>query len=330
MAQTISCCRQTRLLQRRRVIPLSARSGGVLVGNIVQNDHFTCPAHAVCRGFRRMSADHCGGQVSARSAVHRCPRALAMAMQTASMMPVTRVHPRSATPTGCTTTCPPPTTPNEQCLPQTGGCNPNQAGSCGVLTCECQDPNSCHLVHDTAGYHCEGGCPVPPGGTCTLLGDGHFDNPLRRDCVGTPGCVPNADASDCEQSICPGPVPPTDTCHKKCVKMNAFGNIEVTDCDCEPTNNCHVETHQGPVPCRGSESGGVAGGGNGCIVPDDGGTVDLPPVGCDYLSPDDVHMIISRTAAQHGNPSGPDPHQFHLSQSTWRLLGVQLPAWCGV
>ena len=30
-----------------------------------------------------------------------------------------------------------------------------------------------------------------------------------------------------------------------------------------------------------------------CVVPDDGsGTVTLPPAGCEYLSPDDVHMII--------------------------------------
>jgi hypothetical protein len=30
-----------------------------------------------------------------------------------------------------------------------------------------------------------------------------------------------------------------------------------------------------------------------CVVPDNGGgTVDLPPAGCDYLSPDEVHMII--------------------------------------
>ena len=30
-----------------------------------------------------------------------------------------------------------------------------------------------------------------------------------------------------------------------------------------------------------------------CVVPDDGtGTVTLPPPGCGYLSPSDVHMII--------------------------------------
>ena len=29
-----------------------------------------------------------------------------------------------------------------------------------------------------------------------------------------------------------------------------------------------------------------------CNVPDAGGTVVLPPAGCDYLSPDEVHLII--------------------------------------
>ncbi len=29
-----------------------------------------------------------------------------------------------------------------------------------------------------------------------------------------------------------------------------------------------------------------------CEVPDAGGTVVLPPAGCDYLSPDEVHVII--------------------------------------
>lgn len=30
-----------------------------------------------------------------------------------------------------------------------------------------------------------------------------------------------------------------------------------------------------------------------CVVPDNGGTVLLPPIGCDYLSPGEVHLIIS-------------------------------------
>ena len=32
--------------------------------------------------------------------------------------------------------------------------------------------------------------------------------------------------------------------------------------------------------------------GGPCEVADAGGTVVLPPIGCDYLSPDEVHVII--------------------------------------
>jgi len=39
-----------------------------------------------------------------------------------------------------------------------------------------------------------------------------------------------------------------------------------------------------------------------CVVPDAGGTVNLPPVGCGYLSPADVHMIID------GLPAGTTIH----------------------
>lgn len=57
-----------------------------------------------------------------------------------------------------------------------------------------------------------------------------------------------------------------------------------------------------------------------CTIPGNGGgTVDLPPAGCDYLSPDDVHMIIDglppgttiRLGPMHGRFFGvthnPDP-----------------------
>ncbi len=293
VAQTISCKPpQDNYYHLGGCTPLySSPTGGTVVANLVQANHFTYPACCVplptgngctpnvsvqqCQSLGGTPVPACLGDNNANGVDDACDPACTRDPTTAS---------------GCSSTCPPPTTPNEQCLPKTAGCNINQQGSCGVLECECQDPNICHLVKDTAGYHCEGGCSNGVD-TCTLLGDGHFGNPIRCDCVGTPGCVPNADASDCEQVNCPGPVPPTDHCQKKCVKIDAAGNIEVTDCECEPATNCHVEVHQGPVP-RGVD-GGVAGGGNGCIVPNDGGTVDLPPSGCDYLSPNDVHMIIA-------------------------------------
>ena len=71
--------------------------------------------------------------------------------------------------------------------------------------------------------------------------------------------------------------------------MDAAGNVTVVDCDCQQDQACYVETDP-TAPLR--DEGGIAGGPNGCIVPNDGGTVDLPPAGCDYLSPNDVHMII--------------------------------------
>ena len=36
----------------------------------------------------------------------------------------------------------------------------------------------------------------------------------------------------------------------------------------------------------------LAAGATPCVVPDQGGTVNLPPAGCGYLSPADVHMIL--------------------------------------
>ncbi len=56
---------------------------------------------------------------------------------------------------------------------------------------------------------------------------------------------------------------------------------------------------------------------NACVVPDNGtGTVDLPPPGCGYLSPNDVHMIID------GLPPGTEinlgaEHAFFFNVSTF-------------
>lgn len=280
---------------------------GVLIGNLVQANHFTYPSCcssafpggcannipvSQCQGT---PVPNCLGDNNANGVDDACD-------------PQCTRDP--TTPTGCSELCPPPVGANDQCLPVSAGCNPHQAGSCGVLTCECQDPTVCHLVSDATGYHCEGGCPNPPGGTCTLLGTGAFDNPMRCDCVGSPGCVPNADASDCEPAACPNPA--VETCHKKCVKIDADGNVEVTDCECEPANDCHVEIHQGPLP-RGVEGGVAGGASNGCIVADNGsGTVNLPPldVECGYLSPDDVHMIIDGLPPGTTIVLGAEHHRF--------------------
>jgi hypothetical protein len=60
--------------------------------------------------------------------------------------------------------------------------------------------------------------------------------------------------------------------------------MRVSECDCAGTSECHVE-----IPT--TSTAGVAAP---CVVPDNGsGTVTLPPAGCDYLSPDEVHKIIN-------------------------------------
>jgi hypothetical protein len=94
-----------------------------------------------------------------------------------------------------------------------------------------------------------------------------------------------------------------------------------------------------------------------CIVPDNGtGTVDLPPAGCGYVSPDDLHMIIDglpagttiRVGAEHSRffapqrtplPGGGEREQFQsflmlTMEGTGELAAfsklVQVPAQCVV
>ena len=82
-----------------------------------------------------------------------------------------------------------------------------------------------------------------------------------------------------------------------------------------------------------------------CIQPDNGtGTVTLPPAGCDYLSPDQVHMIIDglndpsttiilkpihkdficRKLGQCGTPGGPlgGEEEFFTSTAVFQLSGT--------
>ncbi len=52
----------------------------------------------------------------------------------------------------------------------------------------------------------------------------------------------------------------------------------ITQCDCAPPLQCHPTVAGGPYTI--------------CIVPDAGGTADMPPDGCTYISPDDDHRIV--------------------------------------
>jgi hypothetical protein len=60
-----------------------------------------------------------------------------------------------------------------------------------------------------------------------------------------------------------------------------------------------------------------------CVVPDDGtGTVSLPPAGCSYLSPNDVHMIINGLPPGTTVRLGPEHHFFICGQPGTNHCGV--------
>lgn len=135
------------------------------------------------------------------------------------------------------------------------------------------------------GVQCEGDCP--PGTECvetrTVNADGTVD--VCCDCV-EPTCEPSADLTDCVGS-CPIP---GDVCAPECVVVDPLtGELTVSGCDCYGEDQCHVDL-------ANSAAGNVAvagGGGNPCVVPDNGqGTIELPPPGCEYLSPEEVHEIV--------------------------------------
>ncbi|MCD4748595.1 MAG: hypothetical protein K8R59_04400 [Thermoanaerobaculales bacterium] len=91
-------------------------------------------------------------------------------------------------------------------------------------------------------------------------------------------CVPLADASGCEPVVCPVP---TDGCAPSCVNWDPQTGITfVEECDCrDPTEWTLVLDDSLPN--------------NACVVTDNGaGTITLPPSCCEYLSPDEVYLII--------------------------------------
>jgi len=128
------------------------------------------------------------------------------------------------------------------------------------------------------------GKPCPGSQLCGMSGS--TTGTIRMQ-TGAPVCGPNATQTACIQTTCP--VPPSGECVAHCGKLNPFtGQVTVNSCDCGSLNECHLVVPQIPAPAV------VAGvGGNPCVVLDNGGgSVDLPPAGCDYLSPDEVHKII--------------------------------------
>jgi hypothetical protein len=123
---------------------------------------------------------------------------------------------------------------------------------------------------------CAGDCP--PGYACEQIitdnGDGTVD--VCCQCV-VQVCEPNNDSSACNVGTCSTP---GEECQPGCVNFNAgTGETIVVDCVCQDSTLCHVS-----VPDQVPDI---------CSVPDNGsGTADLPPVGCDYVDPDEDWMII--------------------------------------
>jgi len=89
-------------------------------------------------------------------------------------------------------------------------------------------------------------------------------------------CEPTQDGLGCKDVTCPEI---GDECKPKTVKYDPdSGYITVLECECRGEDECYVDIEN-------IESD--------CVQPDNGtGTVTLPPIGCDYLSPEEVFMII--------------------------------------
>ena len=173
---------------------------------------------------------------------------------------------------------------DEVCCSAAGGSSV-VGGTCSAPQACCFASGSCQFIDPTC-CQAQGGTPGGVGTDCIDAdGDGIADDCQR--------CQPNSSGTGCTSTCPPGPV--QNVCSQRCAKYNpATGQITITECDCRGSSACHLVYPGGGAPAAGDdEEGMVAGGPDGCTVPDNGGgTVTLPPAGCDYLSPSQVHMII--------------------------------------
>lgn len=251
--------------------------------------------------------------------------------------------------------------PNSQCDPLVKCCLPDDicdllafpcclaeggqpvatTGSCLTETGCCFADNSCRNM-DRDCCSSQGGTPLD--GTCSgiegacCLPDGSCQEMDRQCCLeqgGSPRsgpCLP--EAACCFDN-------PNDPSSPLCEKLDPVcceergGTPGVAGSDCGDANGngvsdeCEVECE--PLPdrsgcfrasCDPLSSGAV--GGTTCVVPDTGGTVVLPPAGCDYLSPDDVHQIIDGLPPDTTIELGAAHTQFILRNSgTGGSLGGQ-------
>ncbi|MFQ5495392.1 MAG: hypothetical protein ACE5EX_08430, partial [Phycisphaerae bacterium] len=195
-------------------------------------------------------------------------------------------------------------------------------GSC-VMGSYCDDPTNpdccivpgacaCYLPsHDVSIQLC-GDC----FGEC--IGGSYCDHP-NPSCAVVPGAPACYDAtSPISQKFCQDPTTPPDECQASCVNFDPLTGITtVTECNCVGVDSCHVElpTAAGGVTAMAAAAGGP------CVVPEartcavtgesctvdancpvmpgntctgaPTGTVMMPPIGCEYLSPDEFHEILA-------------------------------------
>ncbi len=127
----------------------------------------------------------------------------------------------------------------------------------------------------TAPPSCAGGCP--PGYECVEAVTENPDGTIGVCCECVPlMCEPTPDSTACNIATCAAP---GEECLPTCSRMNiGTGDQIMVNCVCQDSV-CYVDVSSA--------------GGNPCIASDNGtGTADLPPVGCDYRSPDERWMII--------------------------------------
>ncbi len=98
---------------------------------------------------------------------------------------------------------------------------------------------------------------------------------IRMETGFEPVCGPTEDGTGCEEVDCPVE---GDECQPTCVTYDPeTGYTTVIECQCRHPEQCHVDP--------GSPSS--------CVLPDNGtGTATLPPIGCEYTSPEEYFMIL--------------------------------------
>ena len=121
-----------------------------------------------------------------------------------------------------------------------------------VTNCDCIPMGHCHISFDPlAGATCVGTCPT--GDPCTLKTIHNTDNSTTYFCAcePLPACEPDPQGLTCMGS-CPTP-PPGYECVPVEITRDMNGNWTITDCNCQPIGECHVDLVQSQFPtCVGS------------------------------------------------------------------------------